>query len=95
MSDINKKHEEAVRETRRKVASAVQERAAAEMQKTTGWKRIVWAIVLGAATLAGWYFSSGTSQNQPEPTEPPAAAPVELQRDKPAVEQPATAENND
>lgn len=95
MSDINKRHEEAVRETRRKIANAVQERAEEQVKTTTGWKRIVWAIVLGAATLAGWYFSSGTSQNQPEPTEPPAAAPVELQRDKPAVEQPATAENHD
>lgn len=83
MNDINKKHEEAVRETRRKIANAVQERAEEQVKTTTGWKRIVWAIVLGAATLAGWYFSSGTSQNQPEPTEPPA------------VEQPATAENND
>ena len=81
MSDINKKHEEAVRETRRKIANAVQERAEEQVKTTTGWKRIVWAIVLGAATLAGWYFGPGTSQNQPEPTEPPAA------------EQPATAES--
>ena len=88
MSDINKKHDDAVRETRRKIANAVQERAEEQVKTTTGWKRIVWAIVLGAATLAGWYFSPGASQNQPEPTEPPAAAPVELQRDKPAVEQP-------
>ena len=81
--NINERHDAAVRETRRKIANAVQERAEEQVKTTTGWKRIVWAIVLGAATLAGWYFSSGTSQNQPEPTEPPA------------VEQPATAENND
>ena len=73
MSDINKKHDDAVRETRRKIANAVQERAEEQVKTSTGWKRIVWAIVLGAATLAGWYFSPGASQNQPEPTEPPAA----------------------
>lgn len=69
---INDEHDKAVRATRRKVATAVQERAAAEMKKASGWKKLVWAIVLGAAAVAGWYLEGGTSQIQPAQSEPPA-----------------------
>lgn len=73
---INEEHEKAVRETRVKVATAVQKGATEQARKSTGWKRVVWYIVAGAAALAGWWYGSATSQVQP-PVDACPPAPAE------------------
>lgn len=39
----------------------------------TGWKKILLLIGAGAAAAVAWILGEATSQNQPVPTEPPAA----------------------
>ena len=85
MSDINKKHDDAVRETRQKVAAAVANSASDLAKKSTGWRKVVLWVVAGAATVAAWWFGVSAEQSQPETAAPvPAVAPPAVPADEPA-----------
>ena len=69
-------------ETKKKMTGVVQElatdaQAVAEKKAraATGGKKVAWILAAIGAAVVG-YFTSGASQNQPEPTEPPAEKEV-------------------
>lgn len=70
---LNKEHETAVRETRRKVANAVAEGAAAQAKQASGWRKVAWWVLAAAGAVVAWWYGDGVSQVQPEVAEPPAA----------------------